>query len=414
MISYSKALQVINKTKLKILNQKILINESLNRISAENVYSKTIYPSANNTAFDGFAIKTSETRNLSRKKSKKFKILKTIAAGDNPVIKNYQKNSTVEIMTGGIVPKYYDTIIPIEKIKFYPSKNKPTHIIVEDILSKHKHVRFAGTDYKMKDLIIKKGEMIEPKHIMAFATLGLKHILVKKKPKIIFISTGDELVDYKKNKKINPWQLRNSNNHYLISLKNYIPCKIIDGGIIKDSQPKKLKEKIKTISKSDIDIVLTSGAVSAGKFDFVPNIVRDSGIKTCFKNVAIRPGKPIMFGKFKKKNKVFFGLPGNPISSAACFRFFVYPLIRNSLGMKKELKFKTRLKSKFEKKKKFTRFLKGISNIDKNGKIELKILKGQESFKIKSFVSANVWAIFKSGQEKFKKNDLIDCIMLNP
>ena len=108
MISYSKALQVINKTKLKILNQKILINESLNRISAENVYSKTIYPSANNTAFDGFAIKTSETRNLSRKKSKKFKILKTIAAGDNPVIKNYQKNSTVEIMTGGIVPKYYE------------------------------------------------------------------------------------------------------------------------------------------------------------------------------------------------------------------------------------------------------------------------------------------------------------------
>ena len=203
MISYSKALQIINKTKLKILNQKISTNESLNRISAENIYSKTIYPSANNTAFDGFAIKNSETKNLSRTKSKKFKILKTIAAGDNPIIKNYQKNSTVEIMTGGIIPKYYDTIIPIEKIKFYPSKTKPTHIIVNKTLSKHSHVRFAATDYKIKDLIIKKGEIIEPKHIMAFATLGLKHILVKKKPKIIFISTGNELVDYKKNKKVN-------------------------------------------------------------------------------------------------------------------------------------------------------------------------------------------------------------------
>ena len=103
--------------------------------------------------------------------------------------------------------------------------------------------------------------------------------------------------------------------------------------------------------KSKIDIIITSGAVSAGKFDFVPSVVNKFKLSNYFKNVAIRPGKPILFAKIRGKSKAIFGLPGNPISSAACFRFFVYPYLRNLLGIKEEISFKAILKNEFIKKK---------------------------------------------------------------
>jgi len=116
---------------------------------------------------------------------------------------------------------------------------------------------------------------------------------------------------------------------------------IIDGGVIKDNEQRKLKEKLKKSLKSDIDIFVTSGAISAGKFDFIPKLINELNFKTYFKGVSIKPGRPIMLSKFNRKEKLFFGLPGNPISCAAGFRFFVYPLLRNSLGMLKEKKFVT-------------------------------------------------------------------------
>ena len=103
--------------------------------------------------------------------------------------------------------------------------------------------------------------------------------------------------------------------------------------------------------KSKIDIIITSGAVSAGKFDFVPTVVKSLELSNYFKSVAIRPGKPILFAKIKNKPKVIFGLPGNPISSAACFRFFVYPYINKILGVRDEKPIKAILKREFNKKK---------------------------------------------------------------
>ena len=97
-------------------------------------------------------------------------------------------------------------------------------------------------------------------------------------------------------------------------------------------------------------LIITSGAVSAGKFDFVPSVVNKFKLSNYFKSVAIRPGKPILFAKIRGKSKAIFGLPGNPISSAACFRFFVYPYLRNLLGIKEEISFKAILKNEFIKK----------------------------------------------------------------
>jgi len=164
---------------------------------------------------------------------------------------------------------------------------------------------------------------------------------------------------------------------------------------------------------SKIDIIITSGAVSAGKFDFVPNAIQSFSLSNYFKSVAIRPGKPIMFAKIKGKQKVIFGLPGNPMSSAACFRFFVHPYLENILGINNENPLKAILKKDFKKKKKFTRFTKCKLNTTKNGKIEVEILKGQESFRIKSFVKSNIWALLPAGKSKFKKGEIVDCFFPN-
>jgi molybdopterin molybdotransferase len=165
--------------------------------------------------------------------------------------------------------------------------------------------------------------------------------------------------------------------------------------------------------KSSTDIIVTSGAVSAGKFDFIPSVIKSFKLSNYFKSAAIRPGKPILFAKVKRKQKAIFGLPGNPMSSAACFRFFVYPYIESILGLSNEKPLKAILKNDFFKKKNYTRFAKSKLSTTKNGKIVVEILRGQESFRIKSFVKSNIWTLLPAGKTKFKKGEIVDCFFPN-
>ena len=131
MKSYKSALKILKKNKLIIKNEKIASNKALYRISAKDVFSSVNYPSSNNTAFDGFAVNSKETRLLSNNNIQKFKILKSLAAGDNPNIKKIPNFSVIEVMTGAIIQKPFDTIIPIEKIKYFPSKLNSKYIILK-------------------------------------------------------------------------------------------------------------------------------------------------------------------------------------------------------------------------------------------------------------------------------------------
>ena len=313
-------------------------------------------------------------------------------------------------MTGALIPKSFDTIIPVEQINFYPNKKNPKYIILNKKVPKFEHVRFKGSDYKKGDLLISQGTILQSNHILALKTLGIKKIKVKKKPNILFFSTGNEITN---RNRISDWEVRNSNCHYINSLNQNFLFNFKDGGILRDNQSNLFKSHINKMLKSKIDLIITSGAVSAGKFDFVPNVVNDFKLSNYFKSVAIRPGKPVLFAKIRGKQKAIFGLPGNPISSAACFRFFVYPYLRNLLGIKEETSFKATLKNEFIKKKNFTRFVKSKLSTTKNGKLEVQILKGQESFRIKSFIQSNIWVLLPSGKEKFKKGETVDCFFPN-
>jgi len=408
MIDYKKAIIKIKKNKIKINSETILSINSINRVSSSNVYSPSNYPAANNSSFDGYAINSKETKNLTKKKFKKFRILKTIAAGDNPKIKKAQKHSTIEVMTGAIIQKPYDAVIPIEQIKFYPKKNKYNYIIVDRRVSKNDYIRFEGSDFKKREKVINKGELIKSQHILALKALGIKKILVKKKPSIVFYTTGNEISN-KEN--VPKWKVRNSNGFYINSFLNSLPISFKQKKILRDHDSLKFKKEILTNLKSKNEIILTSGAVSAGKYDFIPSIIKQFKLKYFFKGVSIRPGKPVMFAKFSK-NKVFFGLPGNPISSAACIKFFVLPFLYYSIGMKENKPIIARLKNSFVKKKTFTRFTKGKLTFSTKGEAEFKVFKGQESFRIKPFTKSNAWGLFPSGKDKFKKNDYIECYTL--
>ena len=409
MNSYKSALSKLKRNKIPIKNETVSIKDSLNRVSATDIISPINYPTCDNTAFDGFAVNSKETKSLNSKNIKKFKIIKTIAAGDNPNIKNIPKYSTIEVMTGAIIQKPFDTIIPIEEISFFPHKSKAEYIILKNKLKKNEYIRPAGSDFKKKDKIVKKGQLINSTHILALKTLGIEKILIKRKLKVVFYPTGNELSN---KKKIPNWKVRNSNTSYLDSFTKNLPVSFIVKKILRDKDNIAFKKEIQKNMKSKSDLVITSGAVSAGKFDFIPNIIKQFKLKSIFKGVNIRPGKPIMFAKFNN-NMCFFGLPGNPISSAACFRFFVLPLIFKSLGTNQEKPIVAKLKYKFSKKKNFTRFIKGKLNFTKKGELEFEVFKGQESYKIGSFTKSNAWGVFKDGVSTYKKGSLIECYSLS-
>ncbi|MDC1053222.1 molybdopterin molybdotransferase MoeA [Candidatus Pelagibacter sp.] len=401
---------MLKKAIIKIKDENIKSINSLNRVVSKNIYSTINYPSGDNAAFDGYAINSNHTKNIKKNLSQKFKIIGLIAAGNKPFKKKIKKFDAVEIMTGGIIPKGFDTIIPIEQIVFFPSNSNKKYIVINKRIKKYNHVRFAGSDYKKKEIVIKKNTIIHPNHILALKTLGIKNIIVKKKINILFFSTGNEITN---NDNAPDWKVRNSNSHYIKNLSDNFLFNFKDGGILKDNHEKIFNSKITKMLNSNIDIIITSGAVSAGKFDFVPNVIKNFRLSDYFKSVAIRPGKPVLFAKIKDKQKAIFGLPGNPMSSAACFRFFVYPYIANLLGLREEIPMRAILKNQFIKKKSFTRFAKSKLNTTKNGKIEVEILKGQESFRIKSFVKSNIWALLPAGKSKFKKGDIVDCFLPN-
>ncbi len=410
MKSYIQALKILRKSKIRINDEIVDVSDSLNRVSSVRIYANSEYPNANNASFDGYAIRSSDTNRLNKKNYKKFKIIGSIPAGKNPLKKRIRKFQTVEIMTGAIIPKPLDAIIPIEQIVFDSNKKDAKYILLNKKIPKFEYLRFKGSDYKKKDLIIPQGTIIRSNHILAMKTLGIQKIKVKKKPNILFFSTGNEITN--KNKIFN-WEVRNSNCDYINSLNKNFLFNFKDGGILRDSDSNLFEMHIKKMIKSKINLVITSGAVSAGKFDFVPKIIKKFKLSSYFKGVAIRPGKPILFARIKGKQKAIFGLPGNPISSAACFRFFVYPYLLALLGVTEEKPLKAILKKNFTKKINFTRFVKSNFHTTKDGKILVEILSGQESYRIKSFVKSNIWTLLQSGRSKFKKGDIVDCYFPN-
>lgn len=383
MITYDEALQHISSFPLTLSVENIPLKEATHRIAAQNTSCTFPLPEFNNSAMDGYAIRSMNTNNATEISPAILNICAHLQAGNAEQF--YGDLSSIKIMTGACVPDGYDAVIPVEQVHVNEEK-----LYINRAVEKGENVRYIGEDFNNGDLLMKEGTHITSQHVMALAACGVSHVKVFKKPVVGILSTGKELKDVSHKREQN--SIYNSNGPYLSSRLKDLGCEVVDYGTVPDDVDafKKILEHLK--SEKHIDCFVTTGAVSMGDHDFIPSVLESMGGKIIFHKVAIRPGKPILFAQFN--NIPFFGLPGNPISTAVGCTFFVEPLLNNITKQQNPITIKAILNNPYTKKHSLRQFLKAVYFIDPSSCcLKVNILEGQESFKIKPFSQSNCWVI---------------------
>jgi molybdopterin molybdotransferase len=314
MITFEEALQIVLNSSYPPGNEIVPLPGSPGRVLAEDVFSDINMPPFNRSAVDGFACRKEDIR-------RPLEIIETIRAGVFPT-KKIKPGQCTRIMTGAPVPEGADCVIMVEETEEVSSDK--IKFIGED--TKANFSPFAQ-DVREGDLVLESGTFIRPQHIGIMAAVGYTNPRVSVKPNVAVISTGDEIVE--PDRKPGASQIRNSNGYQLaaqVARAGAVPEYM---GIAPDNENDTYRMISEAMSKSDV--VLLTGGVSMGTFDFVPKILEQSGVEILFRTVAIQPGKPTIFGI--KGNKRIFGLPGNPVSCFTIFEILVKPLLWKIMGV---------------------------------------------------------------------------------
>lgn len=313
MITIEEAYNIVLQNVYLLETEKVDFTVSLGRILAEDVRSDIEMPPFDKSAMDGYACRREDLKN-------QLEIIETIPAGKYPE-KEVGKNQCAKIMTGAPIPNGADCVVPVEIAEEIADKS----VKVIEISNKN-NISFQGEDVKKGDKVLEKGIKIGAQHIAVFAAVGYTNVLVYKQPKAGIISTGDELVEPQMKPSLS--QIRNSNGYQLLAqveacgaIANYV-------GIADDTFDDTYEKVSKALSENDI--ILLTGGVSMGSFDFVPKVLEKAGVKIDFDAIAVKPGKPTTFGMAGRK--FCFGLPGNPVSSYMQFDLLVKPLIYKLMG----------------------------------------------------------------------------------
>lgn len=323
MIRVDEALKIVLKHVNTLNLETVKLTDALTRVLAEDIVSDSDIPSFDNSAMDGYAVKTSDTRSSSRKKGSLLKVVDDIKAG-SVSRKTLKAGEAIRIMTGATVPDGADSVIMVEETRKVRIGGKEFVELYKET-KRGENIRRAGEDIKRGELVIGRGTLLKSAHIGILASLGLPNIKVTRRPKVAILATGDEVVDV--DKPLTPGKLRSSNTYTLYSQvlrSGGIPKNL---GIARD-KPEELEAKIR--KGLDCDLILTSGGVSVGDYDLVKFILAKMGTNIKFWQVAMRPGKPLAFGTIKER--LVFGLPGNPVSGMVSFEVFVRPAILKMLG----------------------------------------------------------------------------------
>nr|WP_294796295.1 molybdopterin molybdotransferase MoeA [uncultured Mucilaginibacter sp.] len=295
----------------------VLFEESLGRVLAETIRVDRDLPPFNRVSMDGIAIKYADFEQGIRT----FTIKATQAAGDSPVNVE-QAGECIEIMTGAALPESIDTVIRYEDLKI--NADKATLQVSEVKKGQNIHVR--GADRKQGDIVLTPGRIITPAVISMVASVGEIELRVKRKPRVVIISSGDELVDVAA--KPTPYQIRRSNSYMV---KAVLAQAGIDTGMVHISDE---QEAIKSVLQQcliNFDVLLLSGGISMGKFDYIPQVLKDLQVEQVFHRVQQRPGKPFWFGK-RAGGPVVFAFPGNPVATFMCTQRYFLPWLNKTLG----------------------------------------------------------------------------------
>jgi len=412
MINYLDALKHIHQAAKPLGDETLALNQAINKVSASAVFSSIEVPSFNNSAMDGFALRASDIQAIPNDNPVELQVVGQIKAGDSMICtKQKIQNTACAIMTGAVLPQDYDAVVRVEDVVQNHTDGHST-IATKKQLKRGDNVRYAGEDFSIGDVIINSGELIKPAQIMALATIGATEVRVKKTPEVSLFCTGDELLE-NGSPTLSDAKIFNSSGPYISSLLPYFNCQLSRYNAVTDNKNNfinQLKQQLE--SSSPPDIILTTGGVSAGNFDFIPCALKELGASIIFHKAAIRPGKPILFAKIN--NSYVVGLPGNPISTAVGLRFFLYPLLRKLSMMPAEQPFQAALANPVTTNATLRYFYKAAIHTNDSGLLVVDVLSGQESFKVKPLLKANCWAVIKEGRSSYAAGEIIDVFPLYP
>jgi molybdopterin molybdotransferase len=401
MISVEEALKTILINFRPLGLEKINILDGRGRVIGEDILASRNIPSANNSAMDGYAVRHIDTKGAARDKPLKLKIIEDIPAG-KVALKKINKGEAARIMTGAVIPEGADAVVRQEDTL----KDGKT-VIIYTSAKKADHIRFAGEDVRKSELVMKKGGALRPADIGMLAALGKAFVSVYQKPRVAIMSTGDELVDIEIDPP--PGKIVNSNSYSLAA--QVLEC----GGIpimlgISKDKKSELEETFKTAMHADL--IISSGGVSVGDFDFVKNVMGEIGNAMHFWQVAMRPGKPLAFGAIE--GVPLFGLPGNPVSAMVSFEQFVRPSLLKMQGYKNIFRqtIKAICAEDFQKQAGFKHFIRAVVKKGKN-KYVVTTTGDQGSGILKSMVTANGLIVMGENETRIEKGTEVTVQLLD-
>ncbi len=406
MITSQKALEIILDDTEDFGIEEIPFLESLGSVLKEDIKADRDFPPFNRVSMDGIAI----SYEAFAKGQIDFKIENIQAAGSEQLTLKEHTNC-IEVMTGAVLPQHTDTVIPYELVTI---ENGVATINTKTV-NDGQNIHQQGKDRKANDVLVKKNKIISAAEIGVLATVGKSMVKVAKQPSVLIISTGDELVEVEEQP--TAYQIRKSNVYTLVSLLERLNIKADTKHITDDKSV--LKQKIEQFL-IDYDVLLFSGAVSKGKFDFLPEVLDELGVEKNFHKVKQRPGKPFWFGVFdplsineqegnKSKKTIVFAFPGNPVSTfVGCVKYF-YPWYKKSVNIVFENYQKAILAEDFTFKPDLTYFLQ-VKLENKKGLLIAVPIKGNGSGDLANLANADAFLELPSDQTEFKTGEAFPLI----
>lgn len=390
MIKVEDAIAIIEANSSKMSTKQISVSKALGYVLAEKVISPIDMPPFRQSAMDGYAF-TYSIRH-------QYDIVGTSQAGDHSNIK-LKANEAIRIFTGAFVPDNADTVVMQEHVM----ANKDS-ILIATMPEKLSNVRPKGEQIGKEDIVFEANTLITPAAIGFLACLGITEVEVYKKPKVAILVTGNELVQ--PGNKLKKGKIFESNSFMLEAALETIGIKKTKVYRVKDNL-KATKNALKSILKK-YDVVLISGGISVGDYDFVKEALLQNGVQELFYKINQRPGKPMFFGS--KNETLVFALPGNPASSLTNFYIYVLPAIKNKLGFSEIHKTKVvrKLNSEIKNTTGKTLFLKA-----KYDETNVTVLDGQSSAMLNTFAVANSLLIVPEDVQEYKKEQLVTLLPID-
>jgi len=394
MIDFEKAIDLILENTPAPRIETRSISDSLGFVLAEDIRARESIPLFDSSAMDGFAVFCSDVEGASEENPVTIPLQGEVRAGDQSET-TLKENHAIRIMTGAPAPNGAEAVVMKEYV------NDLGNAIEVKRSAKHgENIRRRGEEIKEGDKALLTGEILTPPAIGLIATLGYETIKLFKRPSVALIVTGDELQS--PGSELKPGMIRDSNSFAISAALKTMGIKVACTSWIKDQQ-QDLEHAFES-GLEQADILITVGGVSVGDYDYVKDTAARQGIETVFWRVAIKPGKPNLFGK--RDDKLVFGLPGNPVSAMVSFLQFVRPAIRKLTGIKEPLAvLKTaRLKADLKKKPKRMEFIRGVACRNSDDELEVTPVSLQGSHMISGLAKANCLIHFPTKESKLEKD----------